>query len=233
MQFVKLITFIALIIFISGCTRTYQARYVDETEFLDDYTILQDGEGEDAILSYWKEGVAWHDYNKIIFEPITAVKSRDAQINELMHSKRYKLAERLEYKMREALKQDFRLVVRPVPGTMRIQIALTEAETSLPLFDAFSILYPTARVLSELRMLMFGTESFVGSAGIESKITDAETGELLMASIDRRAGSKTLVGAFDSWNDVEESYIHWAKQLRFLLCEKQALHPCDKPDFFW
>ena len=98
---------------------------------------------------------------------------------------------------------------------------------------AYFLLYPSARVLSELKMLVFGTESFVGSAGIESKIIDSETGELLMASVDRRAGSKTLGGAFDDWDDVEEAYVHWAKQLRFLLCEKRALNPCDEPDYYW
>ncbi|MGR9073996.1 MAG: DUF3313 domain-containing protein [Gammaproteobacteria bacterium] len=224
------ISVILMMFLISGCSKTYKARFVDESGFLDDYSILQDGESDDAVLSFWKKDVDWHLYNKIIFEPIKVVKSSNAQINQLPHAERYRLAEKLEHRMREALKQDFRLVVRPASDTMRVQIAITEAETSWPLFDTFTALYPSARVLSELKMLVFGKESFVGSAGIEGKITDSETGELLMASVDRRAGSKTLSGITDDWDDVEEAYKYWAQQLRFQLCKKQAVHPCVEPD---
>jgi len=39
-------------------------------------------------------------------------------------------------------------------------------------------------------MLATGTESYVGQARIEEKITDSQTGELLMASADCRQAGK-------------------------------------------
>jgi len=41
-----------------------------------------------------------------------------------------------------------------------------------------------------LKMLATGTESYVGQARIEEKITDSQAGELLMASADCRQAGK-------------------------------------------
>jgi hypothetical protein len=229
----KLLTLLLIIVVNVGCTTTYQTHWVEPSGFLDDYSMLSDGDGEDAVLSYWKKDVDWSQYTKMIFEPIAIWTGKDSQLNELSHGQRFQLKESLENQMRESLKKDFRLVVRPSPNTLRVQLVITEAETSITLLDFYSILYPTARVLSELQMLSLGTESWVGSAGYESRITDSETGELLMASVDRRAGSKHLSGAFDNWDDVNESYKHWVVQFTYQLCHKRELPDCQEPDFWF
>ena len=229
----KLLSLLGIIAFNVGCTTTYQTHWVEPSGYLDDYSMLTDGEGEDAILSYWNENVDWTQYDKMLFEPIAIWTGENSQLNELPHGERYKLKELLENQMRESLKKDFRLVVRPSPNTLRVELVITEAETSTILLDFYSILYPSARVLSELQMLALGSESWVGSAGYESRITDAVTGELLMASVDRRAGSKHLSGAFDSWDDVNEAYKYWVIQFTYQLCHKRQLPNCVEPDFWF
>ena len=229
----KLLTLACIIAFNIGCTKTYQTHWVEPSGLLDDYSMLSSGDGEDAVLSYWNENVDWSTYEKMIFEPIAIWTGKDSQLNELSHGKRFRLKESLEGQMRESLKKNFRLVVHPSPNTLRVQLVSTEAETSTTLLDFYSILYPSARVLSELQMITLGTESWVGSAGYESRITDAMTGELLMASVDRRAGSKHLSGAFDDWDDVNEAYKHWVVQFHSQLCHKRKLPNCVEPDFWF
>ncbi|MCK9396396.1 MAG: DUF3313 domain-containing protein [Methylobacter sp.] len=224
---------IALIVFMLlsvGCARTYQARYVETSHFLDDYSLLKNGANGDALLSFWKEGTNWAGYKKIIIDPVVISKLPDSGLNDMKHTENHRLKELFEYKMREALKKNFRLVAHSGPDTLRVQFAITDAESSILLLDLYSAVYPSARALSLLKMLATGTESYVGQASVEGKITDSQTGELLMASADCRAGGKTLIGAFDSLDDVEQAYQYWASQLNYQLCTKQGHSDCPEPE---
>jgi hypothetical protein len=215
---------------VTGCARTYQARHVETTDFLDDYSMLKEGREDGALLSYWKKGVNWAAYKKIILEPVIIKKTKDSELNEMTQADGFRLRELLDYRMQEALKQGFKLVNKPGADTLVVQFAITDVATSTVLFDMFSSLYPSARVLSGLKRLVTGTESFVGKASIEGKIIDSATGDLLMASADARAGGKTLVGSTDEWDDIEQAYKFWAIQVSYQLCLRQARVGCQKPD---
>jgi hypothetical protein len=228
--FNRIATISIFTLLISGCARTYQARYVETTDFLDDYSMLEEDRDGDALLSYWKKGTNWSRYDKVIVEPVTIRKTPDSELNDITHAENNRLKELLEYRVREALKKDFKLVNKPSSDTLRIQLAITDAESSTLLLDQFTTLYPSARTLSMLKRLATGTESYVGKASIERKITDSETGNLLMASADCRAGGKTLMGSFNSWDDVEQAYLYWAKQLSYQLCEKKGNSHCQEPE---
>jgi Protein of unknown function (DUF3313) len=219
---------IAIILAVTGCARTYQARHVETTDFLDDYSLLKEGQEDDALLSYWKKGVNWAAYKKIILEPVIIKKTKDSELNEMTHADGYRLRELLDYRMQEALKKGFKLVNKPGADTLVVQFAITDVETSTVLFDAFSSVYPSARALSGLKRLVTGTESFVGKASIEGMIIDSTTGDLLMASADARAGGKTLAGSSNEWDDIEQSYKFWASRLSYQLCLRQARVGCQK-----
>lgn len=148
----------------------------------------------------------------------------------MTHADIYRLKELLDYRMQEALKNNFKLVTKPGKDTLLVQFAITDVETSIVLLDAFSSIYPSARVLSALKHLVTGTESFVGKASIEGKIMDSTTGDLLMASADARAGGKTLAGSSDEWDDIEQAYQYWAAQLNYQLCLRQLRIGCQKPE---
>ncbi|EIC28759.1 MULTISPECIES: DUF3313 domain-containing protein [Methylomicrobium] len=230
-----MVLFLRIAIFLSvfsavGCARTYQARYVETSNFLNDYSILEEDRDDDALLSYWKEGADWSHYKKIIVDPVLIRKTLDSGLNDRPQIESSRLKELLEYRVREALKKDFKLVTRPGPDTIRVQLAITDAETSTLFLDQLTTLYPSARVSSLLKRLAFGTESFVGQASIERKVTDSTTGELLMASADCRAGGKTLVGSFNDWDDVEQAYVYWAQQLSYQLCQKAGNPECREPE---
>lgn len=227
--FLRFVT-ILLLLTTAGCARTYQARYVDTSDFLNDYSILKEDQDNDALLSYWKDGADWSRYKKIIVDPVVISKTKNSELNERPQIESSRLKELFEYRVREALKKDFKLVNKPGADTLRVQLAITDAETSTLLLDQFTTLYPSARASSLLKRLAFGTESFVGKASIERKVIDSTTGELLMASADCRAGGKTLAGSFNAWDDVEQSYVFWAQQLDFQLCRKVGNRDCQEPE---
>ena len=226
----KCFALVAVFLVLTGCARTYQARYVETTNFLDDYSPLKEGEEDDALLSYWKKGVNWATYKKIILEPVIIKKTPDSDLNEMTHADGYRLKELLDYRMQEALKKGFKLVNKPGADTLLVQFAITDVETSTVLFDTFSSVYPSARALSGLKRLVTGTESFVGKASIEGKIIDSTTGDLLMASADARAGGKTLAGSSNEWDDIEQAYKYWAIQISYQLCLRKGRVDCQKPE---
>lgn len=213
-----------------GCARTYQARHVETSNFLNDYSLLKDGRDGDALLSYWKDGADWSHYKKIIVDPVVIRKTQDSALNDRPQIESARLQALFEYRVREALKQDFKLVTRPGADTLRVQLAITDADTSTLLLDQFTTLYPSARATSLLKHLVLGTEAFVGKASIERQVTDSASGEVLMASADCRAGGKTLAGSFNDWDDVEQAYLYWAQQLRYQLCVKTGKENCQPPE---
>ncbi len=225
----KHVFLIIVLLVLTGCARTYQARHVEIAGFLDDYSKLKEG-SEDALLSYWRKGVNWRGYKKVILEPVVVKKTEDSDLNDMTHAEGYRLTELLGYRLQEALKKQFKLALKPGPDTLRVQYAITDVETSIVLLDIYTSVYPSARAFSVLHNLVLGSESFVGKASMEGKITDSTTGELLMAAADARSGGKTLIGSTNEWDDVEEAYRFWALQLGYQLCIRQAQPNCEKPD---
>lgn len=197
-----------LFLSLTACARTYQANHVETADFLHDYSILKENVAEDALLSYWKDGTNWQQYNKVIVMPVVIRNVPDSELNELSHSANANLKELLEYRVRQALKKDFTLVNKPGADTLRIELAITDAESSTALLNLFSTLYD-------------------GKASIERRITDSSTGELLMASADARNGGKSLEGSSNNWDDFEQSLIYWTQQLSYQLCRKKGNRECQ------
>jgi hypothetical protein len=74
-----------------------------------------------------------------------------------------------------------------------------------------------------------GEPTFQGEAAVEAKITDAETGELLVAAVDKRMGGRSMASAETSWTDVNNILAYWAQLMRYRLCEQQARSGCQPP----
>jgi len=226
----KVFAFASLIVLIGGCAPTRQARSVEKSGFLGDYSMLREGEKGEALLVYKNPKANWKSYDKVIIDPVTVwFGKEDSQLEDVSPEDRHLVATDLWGRLIDALKPDYQVVHRPGPGVMRIQAAITEAETSTLSLDTISSIVPQMRAMSELKYLATGTAGFVGKASAEVKITDAQTGELLAAAVDRRAGSKNIKGSLNTWNDVEEAYKYWANQLRYRLCQWRGRTDCVPP----
>ena len=230
-SFCKIIAFAFVSSLLVGCSHTYQAPRVETTDFLHDYYLIKEAGEDDALLSYWKKGVNWVSYKKIMLAPISIKKTPDSSLNKMTHADRYRLVEFLEYQLQEALKNRFRLVNKPDKDTLLAQYAITDSEAMALLSDTFSAIYPQPHVVSALKPVVSGTDAFLEKAKIEGKIMDSTTGELLMASADARAGGKNLDGNFDNWKDTQHGYKYWAAHLSHQLCLHQGRRDCQKPDY--
>lgn len=229
---------IFLLIGASGCAATQEARSVEKSGFLGDYSMLKkgqrgvvhEGSEDEALWIYKNPAAAWGKYKKIWLEPVTVWKDqKDSQLEKVSVEDRQRLAVLLWSNMDESLRKDYEMTNQAGPDVLRVQAAITEAGASYPVLDTITSVVPQTRVLSGVKSLATGVSAFTGSASVELKVTDGDTGTLLVAAVDRRGGTKSLMGVTNSWNDVEEAYRFWAEKMRYRLCQWRGEMNCVPP----
>ena len=92
--------------------------------------------------------------------------------------------------------------MRPV----RIQVAVTDYEQSWVALNMISTVIPQLRAVSTLKMLATEKPAFVGAAQIEVKLSNAQTGDIVAAGVDRWVGGKKLTKGIDNWTDVKNAF---------------------------
>ena len=214
---------LAFVTLFGGCVWTQQAKDVKEAGFLGDYSMLHKGEKGQALLVYRNPETDFSIYKKVTVDPVTIWKGKDSELEGVSDADLHRLANELQTMIIWHINQDYVVVPESGPGVMRIQVAITEARESNVGMDVVSTVLPPATLLAEAESLATGTQAFVGEASIEVKVTDEETGELLLAAVDRRAGGRTLDGVMDSWDDVEHAFDYWANRTKERLRELRGI----------
>jgi hypothetical protein len=195
---------------IAGCAQTEQAKTVETSGFLADYSILQPGKEGEALLVYKNPQADFSMYQAVYVEPAIVLMTKKSTVPQ---EELNRLAGDLREKVIWKLKEEFLVVPKLVPGALRIELALTEAEPSDVGMDIVSTVIPPAGMVSGAKGLATGTRAFVGRASVEAKLTDGNTGTLLVAAADRRVGGRSLDGSMDSWDDVHQAFEYWADKL--------------------
>jgi hypothetical protein len=229
------VVFVSLVVLLAACSPTKQARSVETTGFLGTlYPLMHKGEEGEALLTYKSPKVATIprgtykkmllDHVQIWSEPTTdPVRQAQAQkVADLLYSLAY-----------QSLSQDYEMVLKPEPHTLHVQVAITRADPAYVVLRAVSTIPAPMNALAVASMLKnigTGKPLFVGDASLEMKISDAETGEVLGASADRRVGKKRLdTDSFDSWDDVHKALAYWVELARYRLCQERHAQSCVPP----
>jgi hypothetical protein len=232
MTLLRLFLIMSFLVSLGACAHTEQAGGYGKAEpsgFLGDYSKLHLGENE-ATLVYWTDDKAkFRTYTKVLLEPVQVWRAEKSDIKDLDKEDAEYLSQYLWSKLDEELRKDYRIASQAEPGVIRLQVAVTEAGKGVPFLDNVTALHPGARLMSKVKQMSFGTETFVGKASVEMKATDAQTGELLAAMVDRRGGGKYFWKPFHRWTDVEEAYSYWAKKTRWRACMTRGDTNCELP----
>ncbi|MDF0652104.1 MAG: DUF3313 domain-containing protein [Nitrospira sp.] len=231
------IVLLAMIALLVGCKSTKQARSMEQVGFLGDLApLMQKGKEGEALLVYKSPRVALiprGTYKKMLLEPVTLWGPPAAEQNTAPQKELQSVADMMYSLMYQSLSKDYEMVSTPGPNTLRIQAAITRADHSYVVLRAVSTIPAPMNYLalaSFLKDLGTGKPLFVGEASIEGKISDAQTGEVLGASADRRVGKRHLDSkSFDSWDDVHQTLAFWAEQLRYRLCQERGGSNCTPP----
>ena len=214
--------FLAMVISV-GCAGTRHAMKVDKSGFLGEglYSKMTKGD-EDKLESAlkWRDdsAIASGQYTKILLDPIVMYRQPQHQGGGTSNEDSQMLLNYFHNKLYLELGKHFDMVEKPAPKTARYQVALTDYEQSWVALDMVSTAVPQLLVVAELKGLATEKPTFVGGAQVEAKVSDAETGKVLAALVDRRVGGKTLSKGFDSWSDVKNTMDFWALQAAYRAC---------------
>jgi hypothetical protein len=220
---------VAVALQMSGCgVGSYQARSVDVKEArLVNPDILVQGTDDKALYRYVNPKVDVKQYTMVMIDPVLVQK--DAILDKDEMEDYQKLANNAYVYVTQALEKDYRIVKAPEPGTMRIQMAIVDADSSKPVRNTLSTIVPVGMALSLVKYTATGKQAGVGEITMEIKITDASTGELLGAALDRRVGGKELSKLWSGWHNADDALQYWAKRLSLALCDMRGGTNCVKP----
>jgi hypothetical protein len=216
----------------SGCSQTVseQPAVVKQVEsgassaasgfFGRDISLLQPGQEGEAAMVYVSPNVTWRRYDKIMLEPVEFWDSADSTVSPV---DQHMLTAYAYNKLKEDLQKDFTLVDQGGPGVMVLQVALVNASASIPVLRSVSVVIPQARVINLAQSLATGSYAFVGSAEAMMKASDAVSGQLLLAAIDKRAGGVALTSAAQwQWGDAKNAMDYWAQKIDSRLLQLQG-----------
>ena len=226
---------VGLALLVGGCAETSQVKGHDvQTGFLvGSYSLLQPGKEGEANLVYLNPKARWRTYDKIMLDAVSVWLGKDSQAQDtgvIPPDDVRDLANSAYQKLSEQLSKDYTIVQSSGPDVMRLSVALTDVEHGMPVMDTISTIVPPSRLLSGAKKLATGTDAFVGQASVEMRLVDSQSGELLGAGIDRRAGGKTLGKGTGNWRDVENIFDYWSAKLRWRLCTLRKGSDCQSPD---
>lgn len=220
---------------IVGCSPTKQARSMETSGFLGDlYPRMHKGGDNEALLLYKNPKILLiprGTYKKILLDPVQVW--GEASTDPSKQKEMQEVAEMLYSLVYNSLAKDYEMVKSPGPNTLRMQAALTRADKADVVLRAASTIPAPMNVLalsSLVKNLGTGKPLFVGEISAEIKMLDAQSGEVLAASADRRVGNKRLdADSFDSWDDVHKAMQFWAEQIRYRLCQQRGGGNCVMP----
>lgn len=208
---------IAGMLALCACSTTKQARTVEPSGLVADPAILVSGGGREALRFYKNPAARWDCYTKVLVEPVDITALDRATGDEKIELRR--IADRFDALLREEFGKDYEIVTSPEPDTIRVRAVITGAQKKMRGMNAVTTVAPVGIVASILKDATTGKPLFVGEISIETEITDAVSGAVLSAAVDRRVGQKYCAGFFDAWAEARHGITYWARKLRSDLCE--------------
>lgn len=209
---------------LGGCASTYQARKVEPSGFLGDYSQLTAGQEGESRLMYIDPKVNFKNYTKVMLEPVRVYAVKDSALGKMPKEDLQRLVNYLDATLREHLKTDYAIVTEPGPDVMKIRTALSDARGAKVALDTFSTLMPIGLAVSEVKNLATGSHTAVGSVGVECEAVDSVSNQRLFAAVDARVGRK-FTGKFDKfkkWRTAEDAFDYWAERLKTRLLEERG-----------
>ena len=224
-----LVIVVAFALQLGGCgVGSHQARSLDVNESpLVNPDILVKGADDQALYRYVNPKADFKQYSKLMIDPVLVYKYAELDKEELENYQ--KLANNAYVYLMKEMEKDYQIVKFPEPGALRIQMAIVDADSSKPVRNTLSTIVPIGMALSAVKYSATGKQAGVGEITLQLRITDANTGELLGAALDRRVGGKELTKLWSSWHNADDALQYWAKKVSFRLCEMRAGANCEKP----
>jgi hypothetical protein len=190
---------------------------------------LHAGESELAPDLYFAgEGVEDRRFDKVMIDPIIFFAPLEAP-RTISPDDRQTLLNNFHILMGRELGKDYLLSIEPQRGTVRVQFALLPETREEVAMDTVAMV---AREDPEKQIVIDTLASPIAEGVdllVEALWTDAVTGEVLGATVDRHFGQVSFGGAFESWAEVNRYLEAYAALIRYRLCRFRGDTDCAPP----
>ena len=211
-----------LVLLLSGCGVIQDYRQSQMFSSFDDFRAGPEG-GIDLIWS--KPGIEsikdfneiLQQYDSVILDRVWLVLSDKTRYDNLSEQEIVEVSDYLLEKIKQKASARFEIVETPREKTLRISIALTNIETPNPILAVTSSIFPIGLGISTIAKVVTGEHTNVGSATIEMMLSDANSGDPIVAVIDRKAGSKDFSTMIDSTDDARDAIDWWVERIALTL----------------
>jgi hypothetical protein len=206
---------VVVVLLVTGCATTQQVAVKEEPRictFLGEVCHeLQPGARGEAGLRWVNPTSDPTQYTKVILEVVGFFGSDASKVSP---ADQERLTALFQQSLLDALATKYQVVDQPAPGTMQLQVVLLDAEAATPGLRSVSMAIPQARLLGTGYYAASGKYPFVGGGQAAFKATDAVTGQVLGAGVDRRVGGGSVQTAAQwRWGDAENVIKAWSQQL--------------------
>lgn len=193
---------------------------VKQSGFLADYPKFEEGPSGGVDLVYYKEGVDFKSYDKIMMDQVQFFFGEKSEYKGMDAETLKELSEAFHKSMVKALKDDYPFVSEPGPGVLRARFAITEVDSAIPGVSTITSVMPVGIAISLVKKGATGEHMNVGGAAMEAEILDAQTNDRVAVLIDDRKGTKYKIqDGMTKWGYTKEVFGTWAKLFRKFLDE--------------
>ncbi|HEU5196038.1 MAG TPA: DUF3313 domain-containing protein [Methylomirabilota bacterium] len=204
----------AIVVFATGCATTERVEVKNRPTicaFLGESCdkMTAGGEGQKAGLRWINPSAKLTQYNKVIVDVVGFFGSEAPKVSP---KEEEALTTLFKKTLVESMAKRFQVVEEAGPGTMRLQVALLDAEAATAGMRSITMVIPQARLLSTGAYAVTGKYPFTGGGEAAAKLTDSVTGEVLALAADRRVGGGSIKTAGQwQWGDAENVIKEWSE----------------------
>ncbi|MFW7199398.1 DUF3313 domain-containing protein [Enterobacter sp. BNK-16] len=183
-----------VLLFVAGCSGNQPVRY-SGIESVSKMTANSDEDDAKRIPWRYAPQVDWQKYNNIIIDPVTIYQGKDGQFGDMPQSDRRALASYMQEQFTHALNGRFQEVKTPGPGTLRLKLTLTGADTTPQVVGTFTKFDLAGGPYNIVQSVRGGEGLFSGSVSYAAEIYDASSNALLQSYIARQYPNAMNVSA--------------------------------------
>lgn len=205
-----------VVLVVTGCATTEQVAVQDQPAvcgFLgaDVCRQLTPGQEGEAGLRWVNPKAQMTQYKKVMINMIGFFGSDPSKVPP---KDQQALTDTFAKALNEELAKKYEVVDQPGPGVVKVQVAILDAEAATPGMRSISMAVPQMRLLSTGASFATGKFPFAGGAEAAAKLSDAVTGEVLAAGVDRRVGGGSIKTVAQwEWGDAENAMKAWAAMI--------------------
>jgi hypothetical protein len=236
MKIILRTVFVVIISFVfmsaAGCAKKQTVKH---SGFLENYPTFQPGPEGGIKHVYFREGVDFGSYNKVMLDHVVFYFKDDSKYKGIHADILKDLADAFHEAAVNALEGAYPLVDQPGPDVMRIRVAITDLEQGRPGLTLVTTVMPGGFGVKAIKKATTGTHSFASHTSVEAEMLDSVSGERIAAIMDEgeeleklKLDISEVKKGMSKWGDVKDVFEFWAQRLRKWLDETHGIKTNDE-----